>query len=181
VSDLGTSYSWKKKVSYIARSFFVWKMHLEKENRGSALDHPWNFRTRTAIAPRIFRRQNRNRKQVFYFPSYPLCSALQFRKRLCSICIRRIRKTSGMAYISGRVLAPIITAAPATMAVAKISIPETGDSLMMSVVHLQTERTHFNAAETTAAGAGDGIHLASTGARLPIAFIAPIALLVNGS
>ena len=68
-------------------------------------------------------------------------------------------------------------AAPATMVVAKMLIPETGTPLTMGTVRIKIERTHSNIIEAAAGGAGDGVRLAMNIAGMLIAFIAIIALL----
>jgi CNT family concentrative nucleoside transporter len=80
-------------------------------------------------------------------------------------------------YFAGHLLAASIMAAPATMVIAKILSPETGDPMTMGTVKLKIEKTHSNVIEAAAAGAGDGVRLAMNVAGMLIAFIALIALL----
>jgi CNT family concentrative nucleoside transporter len=80
-------------------------------------------------------------------------------------------------YFTGHLLAACIMAAPATMVVAKILIPETGDPQTMGTVKMKIEKKHSNVIEAAAAGAGDGIRLAINVAGMLIAFIAIIYLL----
>ncbi len=80
-------------------------------------------------------------------------------------------------YFAGHLLAACVMAAPATMVVAKLLMPETGDPLTMGNVRLKIERTHSNTIEAAAAGAGDGVRLAINVGGMLIAFIALIALL----
>ncbi len=84
---------------------------------------------------------------------------------------------SSQVYFAGHLLAASIMAAPATMIIAKMLIPETGNSLTMGTVRLKIERAHSNVIEAAAAGAGDGVRLAINVAGMLIAFIALIALL----
>lgn len=80
-------------------------------------------------------------------------------------------------YFAGHLLAACVMAAPATMVVAKMLMPETGDPLTMGNVRLKIEKTYSNAIEAAAAGAGDGVRLAINVGGMLIAFIALIALL----
>jgi CNT family concentrative nucleoside transporter len=80
-------------------------------------------------------------------------------------------------YFAGHLLAASIMAAPATMVVAKMLIPEAGDPLTRGTVRVKIERTHSNVIEAAAGGAGDGVRLAMNVAGMLIAFIALIALI----
>ena len=80
-------------------------------------------------------------------------------------------------YFTGHLLAACIMAAPATMVVAKILIPETGDPQTMGTVKMKIEKKQSNVMEAAAAGAADGIRLAINVAGMLIAFIAIIYLL----
>ncbi len=80
-------------------------------------------------------------------------------------------------YFAGHLLAASIMAAPATMVVAKMLVPETGDPLTRGTVRVKIERTHSNVIEAAAGGAGDGVRLAMNVAGMLIAFIAMIALI----
>lgn len=84
---------------------------------------------------------------------------------------------AAQVYFTGHLLAACIMAAPATLVVAKMLLPETGDPLTMGTVRLTIERTHSNAIEAAASGAGDGVRLALNVAGMLLAFIALIALL----
>jgi CNT family concentrative nucleoside transporter len=68
-------------------------------------------------------------------------------------------------------------AAPATIVVAKMLMPETGDPLTMGTVRLKVEKIHSNVIEAAASGAGTGVQLALNVAGMLLAFIALIALL----
>jgi CNT family concentrative nucleoside transporter len=84
---------------------------------------------------------------------------------------------SSQVYFAGHLLAASIMAAPATMVIAKMLIPETDNPLTMGTVRLKVERVHSNVIEAAAAGAGDGIRLAINVAGMLLAFIALIALI----
>src|SRR4249919_229309 len=76
-------------------------------------------------------------------------------------------------------LAASIMAAPATLLIAKILIPETGQPATRGTVRMQVEKTTTNVIDAAAAGAGDGLRLALNIGAMLLAFIALIAL-VNG-
>lgn len=80
-------------------------------------------------------------------------------------------------YFAGHLLAASIMAAPATMVIAKMLIPETDAPLTMGTVRVKIERTHSNVIEAAAGGAADGVRLAINVAGMLIAFIAIIALI----
>ena len=84
---------------------------------------------------------------------------------------------ASQVYFTGHLLAACIMAAPATIVVAKMLLPETGDPLTMGTVRLKVEKTHSNVIEAAAAGAGTGVQLALNVAGMLLAFIALIALL----
>lgn len=77
---------------------------------------------------------------------------------------------------AGHLLAASIMSAPATMLVAKILIPETGNPVTRGTVKLKIERSHNNIIEAAAAGAGDGLRLALNVGAMLLAFIALIAM-----
>src|SRR3954454_12067550 len=102
--------------------------------------------------------------------------------------------TSGMAHVSGAVMAAyvkiagvsiehlltaVIMTAPATIMLAKIFIPETGKPATAGKVEVKIEKTAVNVIDAAAQGAGDGLHLALNIAGMLIAFLALIAM-VNG-
>ena len=74
-------------------------------------------------------------------------------------------------------LAASIMAAPATLLIAKILIPETGQPLTRGAVKVQVERTTANIIDAAASGAADGLKLALNIGAMLLAFIALIALL----
>jgi CNT family concentrative nucleoside transporter len=84
---------------------------------------------------------------------------------------------SSQIYFAGHLLAASIMAAPATMVVAKMLIPETGEPVTMGTVKVKIEKTHSNVIEAAAGGAADGVRLAINVAAMLIAFIALIALI----
>jgi CNT family concentrative nucleoside transporter len=102
--------------------------------------------------------------------------------------------TSGMAHVSGAVMAAyvlvahveiehlltaVIMTAPATIMLAKIFIPETEKPATSGRVEIKVERTAVNVIDAAAQGAGDGLRLALNIGAMLIAFIALIAM-VNG-
>lgn len=70
-----------------------------------------------------------------------------------------------------------IMAAPATLVIAKILVPETGTPLTMGEVRVEVERTTANAIDAAASGAADGLRLALNVGAMLLAFIALIALI----
>lgn len=81
------------------------------------------------------------------------------------------------AFYAKHLLAASIMAAPATMVVAKLLIPETGTPLTRGTVKMEIEKTTSNIIDAAAAGAGDGLRLALNIGAMLLAFIALIALL----
>jgi CNT family concentrative nucleoside transporter len=102
--------------------------------------------------------------------------------------------TSGMAHISGSVMAAyvliahvefrhlltaVIMTSPATLMLAKILMPETGVPATAGNTKIEVEKPGVNIVDAAARGASDGLHLALNVAAMLIAFIALIAML-NG-
>jgi CNT family concentrative nucleoside transporter len=102
--------------------------------------------------------------------------------------------TSGMAHVSGAVMAAyvaiagvsitdlltaVIMTAPATIMLSKIFVPETGEPVTAGTVKVEVERPGVNLIDAAARGAGDGLQLALNIGGMLIAFLALIAL-VNG-
>jgi concentrative nucleoside transporter, CNT family len=102
--------------------------------------------------------------------------------------------TSGMAHISGAVMAAyvkiagvdirhlltaVIMTAPATIMLAKIMIPETETPETGGEVRVEVEKPGVNIIDAAARGAGDGLLLALNIGAMLIAFIALIAM-ANG-
>ena len=81
------------------------------------------------------------------------------------------------AFYAKHLLAASIMAAPATLVIAKILIPETGTPLTRGTVKMEVEKTASNIIDAAAAGAGDGLRLALNIGAMLLAFIALIALL----
>ncbi len=84
------------------------------------------------------------------------------------------------AFYAKHLLAASIMAAPATLVVAKLLIPETGTPLTRGTVKMEVEKTTSNIIDAAASGAGDGLRLALNIGAMLLAFIALIAA-VNGS
>ena len=80
------------------------------------------------------------------------------------------------AFYAKHLLAASIMAAPATLVVAKLLIPETGTPLTRGTVKMEVEKTASNVIDAAAAGAGDGLRLALNIGAMLLAFIALIAL-----
>ena len=103
--------------------------------------------------------------------------------------------TSGMAHVSGAVMAAyvkiagvdikhlltaVIMTAPATIMLAKILMPEVDKPATAGKVDIKIEKPGVNIIDAAARGAGDGLQLALNIAGMLIAFLALIAL-VNGA
>jgi len=102
--------------------------------------------------------------------------------------------TGGMAHVSGAVmvayveiakvpiqhlLTAVVMTAPATIMLAKMMVPETGQPETAGTVRLDVEKPGVNIIDAAARGAGDGLQLALNIGAMLIAFVALIAL-VNG-
>jgi concentrative nucleoside transporter, CNT family len=102
--------------------------------------------------------------------------------------------TSGMAHVSGAVMAAyvliahveikhlltaVIMTAPATIMLAKMMMPEVDTPATAGTVKIEVERPGVNVIDAAARGAGDGVQLAINIAGMLIAFLALIAM-VNG-
>jgi CNT family concentrative nucleoside transporter len=102
--------------------------------------------------------------------------------------------TSGMAHVSGAVMAAyvlianveirhlltaVIMTAPATIMLAKMIMPETDTPETQGSVRVAIGKPGVNVIDAAARGAADGLHLALNIAGMLVAFIALIAL-VNG-
>jgi len=102
--------------------------------------------------------------------------------------------TSGMAHVSGAVMAAyvaiagvsishlltaVIMTAPATIMLAKMFVPETQRPLTLGSVNVEIEKPGVNIIDAAARGAGDGLQLALNIGGMLIAFLALIAM-VNG-
>ncbi|HEY7212336.1 MAG TPA: nucleoside transporter C-terminal domain-containing protein [Bryobacteraceae bacterium] len=102
---------------------------------------------------------------------------------------------SGMAHVSGAVMAAyvamagvsiahlltaVLMTAPATLMLAKMFVPETGLPLTAGTVRVNIEKPGVNLIDAAARGAGDGLQLALNIAGMLIAFLALIAM-CNGA
>jgi len=102
--------------------------------------------------------------------------------------------TSGMAHVSGAVMAAyvkiahvdikhlltaVIMTAPATILLAKILTPEVDEPETAGKVKVQIEKPGVNLIDAAARGAGEGLHLALNIGAMLIAFLALIAM-ANG-
>jgi CNT family concentrative nucleoside transporter len=82
-----------------------------------------------------------------------------------------------MEFYAKHLLAASIMAAPATLVIAKILIPETGEPLTRGTVKMEVEKSASNVIDAAAAGAADGLKLALNIGAMLLAFIALIAML----
>jgi len=82
-----------------------------------------------------------------------------------------------MEFYAKHLLAASIMAAPATLVIAKILIPETGEPLTRGTVKMEIEKTASNVIDAAAGGAADGLRLALNIGAMLLAFIALIAML----
>ncbi|MDY0021600.1 NupC/NupG family nucleoside CNT transporter [Arenimonas caeni] len=80
-------------------------------------------------------------------------------------------------YYAKHLLAASIMAAPATLVIAKLLIPETSNPLTRGTVKMEVEKTTSNVIDAAAAGAADGLRLALNIGAMLLAFIALIALI----
>jgi len=81
------------------------------------------------------------------------------------------------AFYAKHLLAASVMAAPATLVIAKILVPETNEPLTRGSVKIEVEKTASNLIDAAAAGAADGLKLALNIGAMLLAFIALIALL----
>lgn len=85
--------------------------------------------------------------------------------------------TTQQAFFAKHLLTASIMAAPATLVIAKILMPETEQSDTLGKVEVKVERTSSNVIDAAAAGASDGLKLALNVGAMLLAFTALIALL----
>jgi len=78
--------------------------------------------------------------------------------------------------IAGHLIAASVMSAPAALAIAKIMVPETKESLTAGNVSLEVKKTNVNVIDAAAQGAGDGLKLALNVGAMILAFIALIAM-----
>ncbi|KAF1007867.1 MAG: putative nucleoside permease NupX [Luteibacter sp.] len=79
-------------------------------------------------------------------------------------------------FFAKHLLTASVMAAPATMVLAKILVPETEEPLTRGTVRMEVEKTTANVIDAAAGGAGDGLKLAMNVGAMLLAFIALIAL-----
>ncbi len=79
-------------------------------------------------------------------------------------------------FYAKHLLSASIMAAPATIVISKILVPEREESLTMGEVKVPIEKTSVNVIEAAATGAADGLKLALNVAGMLLAFIALIAM-----
>jgi CNT family concentrative nucleoside transporter len=80
-------------------------------------------------------------------------------------------------FYAKHLLAASVMAAPATIVLAKILSPETGESLTKGEVRIKVEKTATNVIEAAATGAADGVKLALNVGGMLLAFLALLALI----
>jgi len=78
---------------------------------------------------------------------------------------------------AGHLLAASIMSAPASLAIAKIILPENDESPTKGVVQVDVPKTDANVLDAACRGAGEGLKLALNVAAMLIAFIAIVAML----
>lgn len=81
------------------------------------------------------------------------------------------------AFYAKHLITASIMAAPATIVIAKILVPETQEPLTRGTVRVEVEKTTANVIDAAAAGAADGLKLALNVGAMLLAFIALIALI----
>ncbi|HLM53076.1 MAG TPA: nucleoside transporter C-terminal domain-containing protein [Pseudoxanthomonas sp.] len=81
------------------------------------------------------------------------------------------------AFYAKHLITASIMAAPATLVIAKILMPETGEPLTLGKVRVEVEKNTANVIDAAASGAADGLKLALNVGAMLLAFIALIALL----
>jgi CNT family concentrative nucleoside transporter len=99
--------------------------------------------------------------------------------------------TSGMAHISGGIMAAyiafgiepkhlltaVIMTAPGTLMMSKLFVPETETPETMGTVKIDMQKTDVNVIDAAGRGTGEGLHLAMNVIAMLISFIALIAML----
>ncbi|NIW80669.1 MAG: NupC/NupG family nucleoside CNT transporter, partial [Calditrichae bacterium] len=80
-------------------------------------------------------------------------------------------------FYAKHLLSASIMAAPATIVIAKILVPEVQESQTMGTVKVTVEKTTANVIDAAATGAADGLKLALNVAAMLLAFIALIAMI----
>lgn len=87
---------------------------------------------------------------------------------------------AGFGISAGHLLAASVMSAPATLAIAKIMVPETQKSETTGKVEVKMERNDSNTVDAACRGASEGMTLSINVMAMLIAFIALVAL-VNGT
>ncbi len=85
----------------------------------------------------------------------------------------------GMGVDAGHLLSASVMSAPASLVIAKILIPETGEPETKGKLELNIDLEDVNVVDAAARGAGEGLQLALNVGAMLLAFIALIAM-VNG-
>jgi len=94
----------------------------------------------------------------------------------CHLLVGQYIKNQMQVVYAKHLLSASIMAAPATMVIAKILMPETEHSETKGTVELKVEKTTANVIDAAATGAADGLKLALNVAAMLLAFIALIAM-----
>jgi len=81
------------------------------------------------------------------------------------------------AFYAKHLLTASVMAAPATIVIAKLLVPETGDPLTRGQVRMEVDRSTTGVIDAAASGAGDGLKLALNVGAMLLAFVALIALI----
>ena len=84
---------------------------------------------------------------------------------------------AAQAFYAKHLITASVMAAPATLVVSKILVPETEQPLTMGAVRIEVEKTAANVIDAAASGAADGLKLALNVGAMLLAFIALIAML----
>ena len=91
--------------------------------------------------------------------------------------VQKIPLAEAQLRFAVQLLSASVMAAPASLVIAKVLFPETGDPVTKGTVRLKVEKNASNVIEAAAGGASDGLHLALNVGAMLLAFIALIALI----
>jgi CNT family concentrative nucleoside transporter len=91
--------------------------------------------------------------------------------------VQKIPLAEAQLRFAVQLLSASVMAAPASLVIAKVLFPETGDPVTKGTVRLKVEKNASNVIEAAASGASDGMHLALNVGAMLLAFIALIALI----
>ena len=91
--------------------------------------------------------------------------------------VQKIPLAEAQLRFAVQLLSASVMAAPASLVIAKVLFPETGDPVTKGTVRLKVEKNAGNVIEAAAGGASDGLHLALNVGAMLLAFIALIALI----